>query len=654
MQLNKEKIKNILEYVIIFLIFFVGIRKGGYYKEDSLVLVYIIQLVSLLHLIFSDKVKLNYVVGLALMSLSISYFLPIIFNNVASVSGALNIALRIYSMFLVYLVVLNSKNKEKYIKAIMYITLIYCILALDEISYRIFEIPLNFLGGGYIEETTYRVSSVLQYANILGLLCLLSMIYISNILENRKNTNIKKVILSILFLFFTIVMLLTESKMILVLYIGYGIISIKRMEKLFYLILNLIIGFFSVALIKEISVIVVIPIFIIYAGYILLLFNIKTRRNKYLFSILLLLLFIAVCFVFSKYLLNIGIISSIKEYFLNFNSTKLRIIYYKDALKLLADNPLNFVFGLGGNAFRTLYETVQTVEYISLETHSLFVQVFLEAGLLGIISILIAVVYLFIKAKNNYSKLMLAVIIIFACFDIFLTYTFMLYILAIVIAFCDIKCKDVNVKWKVTNGILYLIVFIISTLQVVSFFIEPVEVNNLNVTLEAQEKVIRRCEVALKFDPFDIEYIRNCNVAYASYLELLDIKEELYGYDYTNLKYEVINKIYDNIEKETLYEKNNKYALEDRIYYTNNYVDELVFSNYKNDVKQGYEKYLSEMYNYLNILLNEHSKNDYALKTYSILGNSIYDNYSYINLTINSDEVYNILNSIKENINIRL
>ena len=225
MQLNKEKIKNILEYVIIFLIFFVGIRKGGYYKEDSLVLVYIIQLVSLLHLIFSDKVKLNYVVGLALMSLSISYFLPIIFNNVASVSGALNIALRIYSMFLVYLVVLNSKNKEKYIKAIMYITLIYCILALDEISYKIFEIPLNFLGGGYIEETTYRVSSVLQYANILGLLCLLSMIYISNILENRKNTNIKKVILSILFLFFTIVMLLTESKMILVLYIGDGIIS---------------------------------------------------------------------------------------------------------------------------------------------------------------------------------------------------------------------------------------------------------------------------------------------------------------------------------------------------------------------------------------------------------------------------------------------
>ena len=60
------------------------------------------------------------------------------------------------------------------------------------------------------------------------------------------------------------------------------------------------------------------------------------------------------------------------------------------------------------------------------------------------------------------------------------------------------------------------------------------------------------------------------------------------------------------------------------------------------------------MYNMLKKLAEEHGKNDYAIKAYSILGNSICDNYSYINLTINSDEIYNILNSIKENINIRL
>lgn len=657
MQLNREKVKSILEYFLIFIIFFVGLRKGGYYKEDSLVLVYIIQLVALLHLIFTEKIKLNYIVGISLISLTTSYFLPIVFNNTASLSGALNMALKIYSLFLVYLVVLNSKSKEKYIKAIVYITLIFGILALDEISYRVFEAPLNFLGGGYVEDTTYRVSSVLQYANILGLLCLLSIICIVFKLDKNKSGKLKKAILNTLFLFFTTIILLTESKMILLLYVGfmlYNIISTKKVVKLIIFICNLILGFLIVALFKETNAVMAIPIFLFYTLYLLLLFNIKTKRNKILFCTVFLVVAIAFFAIFFDYILNIGMISSIKDYFLNFNSTKLRMIYYEDAIRLITSSPLNFIFGLGGNAFRTLYETVQSVEYISLETHSLFMQVFLESGILGLISTIVLVVYLLIKSSSNYKKIMFLITVIFSCFDVFLTYTFMIYVLAILIALCDANSKEINLKFKVTNGILYLIVFIISTLQVIAIFIEPVEVNNLNVTLQEQEKIIQKCELSLKFDPFDIDYIRNCNVAYVSYLELLEIKEELYGYDYTTLKYETVNKIYDNVKKETLYEKSNKYALEDRIYYTNYYIEELVFSNYSDDIKKGYEIYLSQMYNLLEKLAEEHSKNEYAIKAYSILGNSICDNYSYINLTINSDEIYNILNSIKENINIRL
>ena len=657
MQLNREKVKSILEYFLIFIIFFVGLRKGGYYKEDSLVLVYIIQLVALLHLIFTEKIKLNYIVGISLISLTTSYFLPIVFNNTASLSGALNMALKMYSLFLVYLVVLNSKSKEKYIKAIVYVTLIFCILALDEISYRVFEAPLNFLGGGYVEDTTYRVSSVLQYANILGLLCLLSIICIVFKLDKNESGKLKKAILNSLFLFFTTIILLTESKMVLLLYVGfmlYNIISTKKVVKLIIFICNLILGFLIVALFKETNAVMAIPIFLFYTLYLLLLFNIKTKRNKILFCTVFLVVAIAFFAIFFDYILNIGIISSIKDYFLNFNSTKLRMIYYEDAIRLITSSPLNFIFGIGGNAFRTLYETVQSVEYISLETHSLFMQVFLESGVLGLISTIVLVVYLLIKSSSNYKKIMFLITVIFSCFDVFLTYTFMIYVLAILIALCDANSKEINLKFKVTNGILYLIVFIISTLQVIAIFIEPVEVNNLNVTLQEQEKIIQKCELSLKFDPFDIDYIRNCNVAYVSYLELLEIKEELYGYDYTNLKYETVNKIYDNVKKETLYEKSNKYALEDRIYYTNNYIEELVFSNYSDDIKKGYEIYLSQMYNLLEKLAEEHSKNEYAIKAYSILGNSICDNYSYINLTINSDEIYNILNSIKENINIRL
>lgn len=655
MQINKEKIKSIIEYVLIFLIFFVGIRKGGYYKEDSLIFVYIIQLVALLHCLFNDKIKINYVVGICLIFFCISYFLPVIIGNVATISGALNIGIRIYSMFLIYLVVTNSKNKEKYIKSIVGITLVLGILALDEMSFRIFERPLNFLGGGYISEETSRVSSVLQYSNILGILCLISIIYLYSLLKkvNKSITNV--VILKILITFFTIIVLLTESKMVLLLYLIVGIVSSfieKKVENIFYIALNLLISIVIVLLVKQISIFVIIPSIIAMIVYFILEEILKNKKRKYLF------LYNAICisiiiaiFIFGfNYIENIGIISSIEDYLHNFNSTKLRFIYYQDALKLIVDSPLNFIFGLGGNAYRTMYETVQSIEYISLETHSFFVQVFLESGVIGLISIIIPIIYLLKNSKNFLARKILFVLIIFATFDVFLTYTFMLFILAIIMAFCDVKQKEVNLKFKAINIIIYTSIFVLQTLQVIAFFIEPIEVNNLNKTLNEQEKIINRCEIALKLDPFDIEYIRNCNVAYTTYLEMLEIKKELYGSDYTISSYDIVNKIYKNIEIENIYEKSNKYALEDNIYYINKYVNELVFSNYSNDIEKGYEYYLGKLINNLDRLRLEHNKNNYAIDIYNELSNDVYSNYSSINLTINSQEISNRINTLKENI----
>lgn len=655
MQINKEKIKSIIEYVLIFLIFFVGIRKGGYYKEDSLIFVYIIQLVALLHCLFNDKIKINYVVGICLIFFCISYFLPVIIGNVATISGALNIGIRIYSMFLIYLVVTNSKNKEKYIKSIVSITLVFGILALDEMSFRIFERPLNFLGGGYISEETSRVSGVLQYSNILGILCLISIIYLYSLLKkvNKSITNV--VILKILITFFTIIVLLTESKMVLLLYLIVGIVSSfieKKVENIFYIALNLLISIVIALLVKQINIFVIIPSIIAMIIYFILEEILKNKKRKYLF------LYNAICisiiiaiFIFGfNYIENIGIISSIEDYLHNFNSTKLRFIYYQDALKLIVDSPLNFIFGLGGNAFRTMYETVQSIEYISLETHSFFVQVFLESGVIGLISIIIPIIYLLKNSKNFLARKILFVLIIFATFDVFLTYTFMLFILAIIMAFCDVKQKEVNLKFKAINSIIYTSIFVLQTLQVIAFFIEPIEVNNLNKTLNEQEKIINRCEIALKLDPFDIEYIRNCNVAYTTYLEMLEIKKELYGSDYTIPSYDIVNKIYKNIEIENIYEKSNKYALEDNIYYINKYVNELVFSNYSNDIEKGYEYYLGKLINNLDRLRLEHNKNNYAIDIYNELSNDVYSNYSSINLTINSQEISNRINTLKENI----
>ena len=43
--IKKENIKNVLEYILLVLLFFIGLKKGGYYKQDELILVYFIQII---------------------------------------------------------------------------------------------------------------------------------------------------------------------------------------------------------------------------------------------------------------------------------------------------------------------------------------------------------------------------------------------------------------------------------------------------------------------------------------------------------------------------------------------------------------------------------------------------------------------------------
>ena len=656
MDIITKKIKNILEYVLIVVIFFIGIRKGGYYKEDSLVGIYLIELITILYYIFNNKkLKVNKQVFILFLLFSCSYFIPIILRNVATISGAINIAIRIFSMFLVYIIVCNSKNKEKYIKTVIVFTTICGVLALDEISFRIFENPLNIIGGGYIQENNGRLSSILQYSNLLGILCLISILYLINKIINSKDIKVKDNVLIHTFIcFYTIVALLTESKMAILLYIvilsALCIIKKKR-DYLFLIIINLIYSLIAVVFIEKINVCMIIPLLLNVAIFNYIRYKLSAINVKYkiFIDIIAVVAICTLCICFFQNIINSGIISSVSSYISGFDSTKLRFTYYKDALKLVLKTPINFIFRLGGNSFRTMYETVQDVNYISLEVHSFFMQVFVESGIIGLGLILAIFVYLLNRSKNNIYKVIFITVIIFATFDVFLTYTYMLYVLAIVMAMLDIEENEISKYKKNIGVVIFSIIFIISTMQVLSFFIQPIIVDDLNNSLEKQEKIIKRCEVSLVLDPYDIEYRRNYTASCNTYLEILDIKKELYGIYDENKELEIINKIYDNIQKENKYEKSNKYTIEDYVYYVYKYLDELVILNYKENEKIGYEVYLEKMLNEAQKLIQEHSKNEYALQVYSNCINKLYIKYSQVNNIVNSSKIENILDTIKEN-----
>jgi hypothetical protein len=90
-------------------------------------------------------------------------------------------------------------------------------------------------------------------------------------------------------------------------------------------------------------------------------------------------------------------------------SSRDRVEYFKDSCKIWLTSP---IFGTGGEGFKHLYKSVQTFNYTSTEAHNSILQIFVESGIIGGISICLII---FVVIKNNkYSVLKL---------------TFMMYVL---------------------------------------------------------------------------------------------------------------------------------------------------------------------------------------------------------------------------------
>ena len=647
-----EKSKKIIEVLVILLICFIGIRRGGYYKIDTLGVMYIINLLILLYLIINGKININKGIMFGFITLVMSYFIPLAINNAATMSGAINIATRVYSIYLLYILITNSKNKEKYIKAMVVFIAIVGLFVLDEAGIRLFEKPLNFLGGAYVSDIGQAPETIFQYTNFLGILSLVSIVYLYKKLVENVDNKSKKIFLYICISYFTTIMFYSHSKMIFILYLVTAIvlpIIIKRKNDILYLLFNFVFSLVVFSLAKVyilfISLAIVTAVSIIYE-YVL---NKEKYKNlKRCITIALITVVIIMAIISVNKILNSSVILNFRDYFSNYRSTSLRLTYYIDGLKIAFSNPLNAIFGSGGNAFRTLYETVQTSEYVSLEVHSLFVQVLLESGIFGIAG-LIAIIVLTIKnSKDKVYRYMLIIYLVFAAFDISFTYLFILYFFTILLAInSNEKVEEASKTFLVCNGIMYLSVFFILTTQIIAMVIEPAKVDNLNVSLDEQQKIINECKVASTLDPYDIDYIRLYSRACVNYMDILDIKKDLYGQDNLEKRYELSNIIYANTKNELLFEKSNKYAIDDNVFYTCKYVDELVSANYLGDEIVGYEFYLDEMLNRIE-KFKTHPLNDYAQIQYVLGLENIYTKFSNINTMLNSEKISSMLDNIKE------
>lgn len=258
-----------------------------------------------------------------------------------------------------------------------------------------------------------------------------------------------------------------------------------------------------------------------------------------------------------------------------------RIVIINDGIKLICKNP--FV-GIGGGCWKYAYQEVQEYRYLVKEMHSYPVQIFLEFGIVSIISyiviIVLSAIYSFkIIKKNEKFDIITGIIIslfyltIHSFMDFNLSFLYVLIIYYILIACIVPSNKEHNNVLKKIN--IFVIINSILILVIFAF---------LNLTYGIAEK---------------IENVNDEN-GYKRNIEILDKKLLLSPYD-------KINRI-EKIRMEELYLNINR-SVEIENALINDYIFVLYNEPGQNNI---------EIYEKLILLLLEQNKKEEAIKYLNI------------------------------------
>ena len=213
---------NVFDYVLVILLVFLSLSKGGFYKSDIIVFSLGISVIAFVYMsiniylsIIKNKYKFD-IIQILLFLLSLSYILPILFNNYADLNDSIFEAIRYFNLYCIYSILKNSSNKKLYINSIIIITIIQCILSVDAVGNRYLNEVLSSIGSGFLDIDLNRMSGTLQYANVLAILCLISFVFIFELLL-KEQKNFKKITYFVLMFILSTTIILTGTRTVIIL-----------------------------------------------------------------------------------------------------------------------------------------------------------------------------------------------------------------------------------------------------------------------------------------------------------------------------------------------------------------------------------------------------------------------------------------------------
>lgn len=832
----KNMFKNIIDVIIISFFIILSIKKGGFYKTDSLFFYLLVIFLGSVYILSyylknilekyikkkEDDIKVKIrkfdVIEILLFLLTLSYLLPIIFNNYSNLSDSIFEMIRYFSIYIIYFIVKKSDNKNMYMNGILIMTLIQCFIGVDGLANRYLENILNTFNSGYLKlNNLSRMSATIQYANIFSLFCVISSIYlISKIkkysLEKILSNKVKYSLIFLLLVIYTSSIILSQSRIILAVFIIYVIFTLAskiNINNKTLIICSIIVSvvysniFMNILNTNAIYVyIFTILTYIISFILSIIYFKILSKRlsdkktdndidkkesayfNKFksiiakatkdnklkaICTIVIICIYFVLTIVLkvpvkltsssnkndisrniyklnanaqndilvrikpdqedTRYKVNFLVVndkletSQIKSYgyYSNTNDTfeikyipksdfkylivniscqkgslkitdilvnndknyidyilfpseilyriidflsgdtsfKERIYYIEDAIKIITKSYANFFIGVGGEGFKNIYEQVKIANYSSTEVHNVYLQIFVESGVIGFILFFLIFLLSLKNSKNNIIKLLLVIIYITSFFDLNFSYLIVMSTFAILLALLDkneVKAKTVqsnlgkillNVKYNCYYILVIsfsIVIFVLVLKANIAYYMKIPKIDNNEVTFSEITSSVTLKEKRVMLDKSENAYRESLLGDYKRYLNIINeciIEDKIQFTDDNILKQEYEN-VLNNVEENIVNMKNNdKYNIDVLSCYIDTlrvYLKDLVNLKFSEDKNIGYEYYLNIIISNIEILENTKSR-EFAFKEYEIL----YDYLKEINSELNSNTIQNYM-----------
>ena len=333
-----------------------------------------------------------------------------------------------------------------------------------------------------------------------------------------------------------------------------------------------------------------------------------------------------------------NLVNRIKNISIDSKEITERLIVSKDALNLVKDN---WLFGLGGNAWQYRYQEVQSYNYDVREIHCYIMEILLEFGIIGFISVLGIFILFFynifkiiknedeLNEKIMYISIAVGVFFAFTRSLIDFDFTFMYSLIVVYVLIGMISGKTESKKYNIINNIISVIIIgmalVIIYLNLNSVIID----NNLKKANKYDGAYMQQLNIAIEKLPYEYKY-RKDKELFMSFEEL-NTKERIENLLYINrfepYLPELVEMNYDIIN--VLVEENNDNLKDALEYYYKFMEKKFELQKYKIDnIVEINEK----VYNLARKLetMDNLELNEYAIKFYKLITAHYEKNKEYI------------------------